>query len=286
MKNLFKAFGIFILVSIVASIVAALLAFPFRSNLLVYSYIMQGVALLGMFGASAVIGIHVVEKQNAFEAVGMKNCLGWKNAGICIALALVALPFVGLTEQINKGFVFPEAIEKIMRMMEDMALQMMEMFVNTDSIARLFINIFIIAIIPGFCEELMFRGWIQRNLVKTCNYHVAIWVTAIIFSAIHFQFYGFIPRMLLGAMLGYAYYYTRTLWSSIIMHALNNTVAVVVSFLEYNNYISEEADSMMAMLPYAVPSLILIVGLIYLLHRNNKIEENVPAENINTEENA
>lgn len=273
MKNLFKAFGIFILVAIVASIVAFVIAFPFKSNMLVYNYIMQAVSLFGMFGVSAFVGIRIIEKRNPFEAVGMKNCLGWRNAGICVAIALAALPFVAFTESLNKQVVFPEAIEKIMRLMEDMAAQMMELFVNTDSIVQLFINIFVIAIIPGFCEELMFRGWIQRSLMKRNNPHVAIWVTAIIFSAIHFQFYGFIPRMILGAILGYAYYYTGTLWASIIMHALNNTVAVVMGFLQFNGYISEEIDSVITMIPYAVASLAVVFALISMLYKYNKKDE-------------
>ena len=157
--------------------------------------------------------------------------------------------------------------------MEDMAAQMMELFVNTDSIVQLFINIFVIAIIPGFCEELMFRGWIQRSLIKRNNPHVAIWVTAIIFSAIHFQFYGFIPRMILGAILGYAYYYTGTLWASIIMHALNNTVAVVMGFLQFNGYISEEIDSVVTMIPYAVASLAVVFAPISMLYKYNKKDE-------------
>ena len=89
---------------------------------------------------------------------------------------------------------------------------------------------------------MMFRGWLQRVLGKRVNYHIAIWVSAFVFSAIHFQFYGFIPRMLIGAALGYLYCYTGSLWAPIIAHFTNNAAAVVTAFLTYNGYTSIDFD--------------------------------------------
>jgi membrane protease YdiL (CAAX protease family) len=89
---------------------------------------------------------------------------------------------------------------------------------------------------------MMFRGWLQRVLGKSVNYHTAIWVSAFVFSAIHFQFYGFIPRMLIGAVLGYLYYYTGSLWAPIVAHFTNNAAAVVTAFLTYNGYTSIDFD--------------------------------------------
>jgi membrane protease YdiL (CAAX protease family) len=106
----------------------------------------------------------------------------------------------------------------------------------------LFVNLLVMALLPAVCEEMMFRGWLQRALGQSVDYHTAIWVSAIVFSAIHFQFYGFIPRMLIGAALGYLYYYTGSLWAPIIAHFTNNAAAVVTAFLSYNGYTSIDFD--------------------------------------------
>ena len=93
------------------------------------------------------------------------------------------------------------------------------------------INFLVVAIVPAICEEFLFRGALQRTFYRIFkNPHVAIWIGAIIFSAIHFQFFGFFPRMLLGAGLGYIYYYTRSIWYSVFAHLLNNGYAVVLAF--------------------------------------------------------
>jgi membrane protease YdiL (CAAX protease family) len=90
----------------------------------------------------------------------------------------------------------------------------------------------VIAVLPAIGEELVFRGIIQRELFRgTNNIHVAIWISAAIFSAIHIQFYGFVPRMLLGALFGYLYYWSGNLWMPIIAHFINNGFTVVAMYL-------------------------------------------------------
>ncbi|HEX7367232.1 MAG TPA: CPBP family intramembrane glutamic endopeptidase [Pelobium sp.] len=94
------------------------------------------------------------------------------------------------------------------------------------------INLLMIAIIPAIGEELFFRGGLQNILAQWFkNHHVAIWVTAIIFSAIHLQFYGFFPRMLLGALFGYLLVYGKSIYLPILGHFLNNGTAVVMAFI-------------------------------------------------------
>ena len=84
----------------------------------------------------------------------------------------------------------------------------------------------------GLSEEIFFRGFIQRLFIENkLNHHLAIWFTAILFSAIHLQFFGFVPRVLLGAVLGYLYFYSGNLWLSIIAHTVNNGFAVVMAYI-------------------------------------------------------
>ena len=96
-------------------------------------------------------------------------------------------------------------------------------------------NILIIAIMAGIGEELMFRGVIQKILIGwTKDIHLGILYTAIIFSTIHFQFYGFVPRMILGMVLGYLYIWSKSLWVPVIAHAINNALTVTFTPNTFN----------------------------------------------------
>lgn len=150
-------------------------------------------------------------------------------------IALVALlPIVGVVNEWNQAISLPDflaPLEAWMREAENAATELQERFLSGTSYLDLIVNIVVMAIAPAFCEELLFRGVIQNQLEKWCkNAHIAVWVAAIIFSAIHFQFYGFLPRMILGAALGYLLVYGKSLWLPIVAHALNNFMAVVVAW--------------------------------------------------------
>ena len=150
-------------------------------------------------------------------------------------IALLAIqPIVGVVNEWNQAISLPEflaPLEAWMREAENTAAQLQERFLSGTSYLDLLINIVVMAITPAICEELLFRGVIQNQLAKWFkNVHVAVWVAAIIFSAIHFQFYGFFPRMILGAALGYLLVYGKSLWLPIVAHCLNNFMAVVVAW--------------------------------------------------------
>jgi len=101
-----------------------------------------------------------------------------------------------------------------------------------NSPTRFIVGLIVVAIAAGASEELLFRGVLQNILYKTWNNpHVAIWVAAFWFSFIHFQFYGFVPRMLLGAMFGYIYYWTKNLWLSMFAHFVNNGFTLLMVYL-------------------------------------------------------
>ena len=152
--------------------------------------------------------------------------------GIIALFAL--LPIVGVVNEWNQAISLPDflaPLEAWMREAEDMATQLQERFLSGTSYLDLFVNIVVMAVTPAFCEELLFRGVIQNQLEKWFkNAHIAVWVAAIIFSAIHFQFYGFFPRMILGAALGYLLVYGKSLWLPIVAHCVNNSLAVIAAW--------------------------------------------------------
>jgi membrane protease YdiL (CAAX protease family) len=203
---------------------------------------MQGFQTIVLFGVTAVVGVWFTEKRvNPFKQMSLNVGLSLKQGVIVLFFAVVALPVISMLAEWNKGMELPQflaSMEEMMREMEESSKVLTERFLNTTSVGRMFVNLLVMAMLPAVCEEMMFRGWLQRVLGRSVDYHTAIWVSAFVFSTIHFQFYGFIPRMLIGAALGYLYCYTGSLWAPIIAHFTNNAVAVVVAFLTYNGYTS------------------------------------------------
>lgn len=123
-------------------------------------------------------------------------------------------------------------MEQLLRSVEEASAQTMAVLLGDGSAASLAVNVLIVGIAAGFSEELLFRGTVQRLLrCAGLGPHAAIWVTAIVFSAVHMQFYGFVPRMLLGAFFGYLLYWSRSIWVPVFAHALNNTIYVVTAWL-------------------------------------------------------
>lgn len=161
---------------------------------------------------------------------------------IILILGVIAItsisPLIDVLSTWNQGLQLPEslkAIEDWMINTEKAAEVATNTLLNTDSWGGFIMNIIIIAIMAGIGEELMFRGVIQKILIGwTKNIHLGILYTAIIFSAIHFQFYGFVPRMILGMVLGYLYIWSKSLWVPVIAHAINNALTVIFTPNTFN----------------------------------------------------
>lgn len=182
------------------------------------------------------------------------------------------------------GFAFPISISPLaewninlkfpefMKEFEDWAMQEEERLAKltdalTDfkSIGDLMIGILVIALLPAIGEELVFRGMLQRELWRsTQNVHLAIWVSSAIFSAIHMQFYGFIPRLLLGALFGYLYYWSGNLLIPMFSHFFNNAFAVVMVYMNHLKLIDINIENGEAAPPiYVITGLVATVGLLY-----------------------
>ena len=161
---------------------------------------------------------------------------------IILALGVMAIisisPLIDVLSTWNQGLQLPESLRSIEDWMintEKAAEVATNTLLNTDSWGGFFMNRIIIAIMTGIGEELMFRGVIQKILIGwTKNIHLGILYTAIIFSAIHFQFYGFVPRMILGMVLGYLYIWSKSLWAPVIAHAINNALTVTFTPNTFN----------------------------------------------------
>jgi membrane protease YdiL (CAAX protease family) len=191
-------------------------------------------------------------------------------AAACI---LFALPAVSGLESWNQLIHLPQSfssLESWMRLKENDAEKITLMFFQDKSISGLIINLLVMAFMAALSEEIFFRGLLQQMLIKNkINAHVAIIITAILFSAFHLQFFGFIPRMFLGIVLGYLYYITQNLWVSIIAHFCNNAFAVVAMHF-YNQDVTTEGTANANQpigVAFVLLSVAMVIGQLVMLKR-------------------
>lgn len=123
------------------------------------------------------------------------------------------------------------SFEAAARAMENTAFQTLKTLMADTSALSLIVNLLIVGVFAGFSEELLFRGCFQRLLTTGgVNRHVAVWTVAVCFSALHFQFFGFVPRVLLGAYFGYLLLWSGSIWLPVTAHVLNNIMFVLTAW--------------------------------------------------------
>ena len=150
---------------------------------------------------------------------------------LVILLTILISPSINFLGEFNSKMSFPSwmsGIENWMRNNEDNAAVLTEKFLDVSTINGLLFNLFMIALLPAIGEELLFRGVIQKIFINwTKSRHWGIWIAAILFSALHMQFYGFLPRLVLGVVFGYLLVWSGSMWLPILAHFVNNAVAVI-----------------------------------------------------------
>ena len=188
-------------------------------------------------------------------------------------LILVILPLMSGLIAWNAGVHFPGVLhgfEVWARASEDRAQDLTKFLTKFNSTARFLVGVLVIAIVPAVGEELVFRGVIQKNLVRWFSPHVGVWLGAALFSAIHFQFFGFVPRFVLGLVLGYLYLWSGNILVSMAAHFTQNAFQLLILYLTQHGQFGWgfDPDSNEA-LPWwlVLPSGLLTVGLLYFLHQ-------------------
>ena len=169
----------------------------------------------------------------------------WLQALAGMAIMLLLVPAIDEVTKWNDGWHFAEPLEGILRQITERSQQLIESFMADASVPGLILNILIIALVPAVCEELFFRCVVQQTFHKWFkNGHVAILVTAIIFSLAHGEVYAFVPRVLMGIVLGYLFYYGRSVVVNICAHFLNNALIVVMYFLYHREILGFSPDEL------------------------------------------
>jgi uncharacterized protein len=210
------------------------------------------------------------------EYLNLDKRVNFESVFLVLVLSFAASPFVNFIGGLNENMQFPEwlsGVENWMRNAEDKAAEITEAFLKVETVGGLAFNIFMIAFLPAIGEELLFRGVIQRIFTNwSRNYHWGIWISALLFSALHMQFYGFVPRVFLGVLFGYLLVWSGSMWLPIIAHFINNGVAIVAIYLidkELLNPEIEEIGSTSDSFYMAVISLALIIIILMMIKRQN-----------------
>ncbi|WP_323755221.1 CPBP family intramembrane glutamic endopeptidase [Roseivirga sp.] len=203
-----------------------------------------------------------------------------KTESFPLALAVfvtIAFVFVnGFIIEWNENIQLPEfmaGFERLARQMEDSMKETTEMFTTFDSFGTFLLAFVVVAILPGIGEELLFRGLLQNSLHRwSKNAHIAIWVSAFIFSAIHMQFYGLSPRMVLGALFGYLYVWSGNLWYPIIAHITNNGFALIVAYMYQAEVTEINPDEPDTVPGYAGIVALIVVSFLLFVFRNHYLK--------------
>lgn len=248
---------------VVGPLIGMLIAIPFYDgsvfSLLEQIQTPQGhpeikLPILIIQGVSTFVGL-IVGPWIYFSIDKKKNALELFKKPKIELLSILVTGFVVITFMVtNSAFIewnaninFPSWLEgfgKWARAREDLATEITTFLTTFNSSAEFIITFLVVAILPAIGEELVFRGMLQRELEKsTGNIHAAIWISAILFSTLHMQFFGFIPRVLLGALFGYLYYWSGNLIVPVFAHFVNNGFALIMLLLYQQGVVTIDMDS-------------------------------------------
>ena len=194
--------------------------------------IVQAGSSIGMFILPALLmGVIEKRKDKYLDFKTRVNPMLWF---IIIGIMFFAAPIFEQSIKLNERMQLPEAfsgLESWMKAKEAELERLTHLLLSDTTYWGLFVNLIVIAVIPAIGEEFLFRGCLQNILTRWFrNPHVAVWIAAIIFSAIHLQFYGFLPRLLLGALFGYLLLWGKNIWLPVLAHFINNAAATISAF--------------------------------------------------------
>ena len=246
-----KRILIFLIILLISGLIGVAISAAFMFAGDIGMKIAQGLSSIMMFVVPPIVYYRITRKHHPMYSLGFREVSKPWYLYICVGIALmfISLPVTNKLTSWNEAMSFGslfggvfETLETYLKTMEETAQAATEKMLNVDTIGGLLLNLLVIALIPAVGEELTFRGVLQQGLTRKMNPHAAIILSAAIFSFIHFQFYGFLPRMFLGILLGYMFYITGSLWTSIAMHFVNNGTAVVLYYLNHKGIINIDAD--------------------------------------------
>lgn len=240
--------------------------------------ISQSLVTIGTFLVPALLFAYCYNRQ-WFDYNAANRSPKQSMVNIVLILSVTLLPVVGALSAFNQHIMPQEGgVAEFMRDLEEAANHILELVTSQRSSWDLVANMLVFAVLAGVCEEFFFQGALQPLMMNwTKNPHIGILLTALIFSALHFQFYGFIPRFLLGVYLGYLFYWSRSLWLPILAHVLHNALSLMVDFTLQGRGIDTDnlqfTDVRGSLPTAAACALISAMAIVYLwrIYRDDKV---------------
>ncbi|MCF6364792.1 MAG: CPBP family intramembrane metalloprotease [Bacteroidales bacterium] len=194
---------------------------------------MQAVQHLGIFVLPPIIAAYLFSKKPKTYLSADKSSSAFLFL-VTFLIVLFIIPISGYLGSLNSQMSLPESLaglEEKMRLAEKSAEIATSAFLDVSTIGGLLVNLFVIAVLPAVGEEFFFRGILQKLFKDwTKNIHVSVFITAILFSAVHMQFFTFLPRFILGLLFGYLLVWSKNIWIPVFAHFVNNAISVLVYF--------------------------------------------------------
>src|SRR5215218_1624650 len=239
------AFGIFIVFSIIGmsilSSITGISLFELQDvnkwdstnpNMIFYIRGMLLIQFLGLFTIPSLLFGYFSDPQPA-KFLGFRPPHASNYWVLGLAALLISIPFVEYMGLLNQKMVVGGAAQKWMKTMEEEAAKQIQFMLARHKPSELFLNLIFISLFAGVGEELFFRGVLQRLFIKlTRSPLIGILITAILFSGFHLQFFGFLPRLFLGILLGALYWYSGSLWTAILAHFLYDALIIIVVYFK------------------------------------------------------
>lgn len=218
-----------------------------------------------------------------YTHLGLNHKVKIAQAGIVIAIMLACLPLVGALSSLTEAIPFSKATFEKFKAIEQEYNDQINIIGKMDSFPEFLLSLFMLAILPALFEEVMFRGAVQNLFSRWWKMPIlAIIVTSLLFSAVHFSYLGFLSRAALGFILGWMFYRTGNLWLNIIAHATNNAVALTALYISKQQNPKTSISDADPHIPswYGLLAVIVVYGLFIVFERVSKYQINKPGEEV------
>lgn len=204
--------------------------------------LMQVLQAIGMMVVPSLLYLKIIGRfergRSVFSRVNRQLVM------LSVAVFLVSFPFINFLAEWNSSIEVPRWLGNWMAEKEETIGELQQRFLAMPTVWHLLFNLFMMAVLPALGEELVFRGVLQRGLQNWIgNVHLSVWIAAVLFSAVHMQFLGFVPRMLMGVALGYLFVWSGSLIYPIIAHFVNNATAIALTYGIQHDSIKPELET-------------------------------------------